>query len=178
MGVFSMYAELAAAEGQFEGYVRPDPRGIRNVNDTSDKRRRGRSGKRGRASVNVAAKILEKHARKSKSRRRYRCKRRDRRSDGRRPDDARQFAAQRVRRRSSQPLRRLDQLARTSRATWRVSATVEPPKRTEVDREQSRRERREERPPQPARTRVPNKKTGSKEEAVPLDRAGLRGRIF
>jgi hypothetical protein len=57
MGVFSMYAELAAAEGRFEGYVRPileDPQLFNSETDSQ-----GPLRKTWEALVNVAAKILE-----------------------------------------------------------------------------------------------------------------------
>jgi hypothetical protein len=57
MGVFSMYAELAAAEGRFEGYVRPileDPQFIAANEDEEGPFRRAWEGL-----VNLAAKILE-----------------------------------------------------------------------------------------------------------------------
>jgi hypothetical protein len=57
MGVFSMYAELAAAEGSFEGYVRPileDPKFV-DANEDED----GPFRKAWEGLVNLAAKILE-----------------------------------------------------------------------------------------------------------------------
>ena len=57
MGVFSMYAELAAAEGRFEGYVRPileDPQFV-DANEDED----GPFRKAWEGLVNLAAKILE-----------------------------------------------------------------------------------------------------------------------
>jgi Domain of Unknown Function (DUF748) len=57
MGVFSMYSELAAAEGRFEGYVRPileDPQFISANEDEEGPFRKAWEGL-----VNVAAKILE-----------------------------------------------------------------------------------------------------------------------
>jgi hypothetical protein len=57
MGVFSMYSELAAAEGRFEGYVRPileDPQLFDSETDSQ-----GPFRKAWEALVNVAAKILE-----------------------------------------------------------------------------------------------------------------------
>ena len=57
MGVFSMYAELAAAEGRFEGYVRPileDPEFV-DANQDED----GPFRKAWEGLVNLAAKILE-----------------------------------------------------------------------------------------------------------------------
>jgi len=57
MGVFSMYAELAAAEGKFEGYVRPileDPKFIDHSDDEKGPFRKAWEGL-----VNLAAKILE-----------------------------------------------------------------------------------------------------------------------
>jgi hypothetical protein len=57
MGVFSMYSELAAAEGRFEGYVRPileDPQLFNSETDSQ-----GPFRKAWEALVNVAAKILE-----------------------------------------------------------------------------------------------------------------------
>jgi hypothetical protein len=57
MGVFSMYAELAAAEGRFEGYVRPileDPKFIDHSDDEKGPFRKAWEGL-----VNVAARILE-----------------------------------------------------------------------------------------------------------------------
>jgi hypothetical protein len=57
LGVFSMYSELAAAEGRFEGYVRPileDPKFI----DASDEEE-GPFRKAWEGLVNLAAKILE-----------------------------------------------------------------------------------------------------------------------
>lgn len=58
MGVFSMYSELAAAEGRFEGYVRPileDPQLFDAETDDSQ----GPFRKAWEALVNVAAKLLE-----------------------------------------------------------------------------------------------------------------------
>jgi hypothetical protein len=57
MGVFSMYAELASAEGRFEGYVRPileDPQFVDANEDEKGPFRKAWEGL-----VNVAAKILE-----------------------------------------------------------------------------------------------------------------------
>jgi hypothetical protein len=57
MGVFSMYAELAAAEGRFEGYVRPileDPQFVSANEDDEGPFRKAWEGL-----VNLAAKILE-----------------------------------------------------------------------------------------------------------------------
>ena len=57
MGVFSMYSELAAAEGRFEGYVRPileDPQFV-SANEDED----GPFRKAWEGLVNLAAKILE-----------------------------------------------------------------------------------------------------------------------
>lgn len=57
MGVFSMYAELAAAEGRFEGYVRPileEPKFIDANEDDEGPFRKAWEGL-----VNLAAKILE-----------------------------------------------------------------------------------------------------------------------
>ena len=58
MGVFSMYAELAAAEGRFEGYARPileDPKFVdKNEDDDEGPFRKAWEGL-----VNLAAKILE-----------------------------------------------------------------------------------------------------------------------
>jgi hypothetical protein len=57
MGVFSMYSELAAAEGRFEGYVRPileDPKFLDRDEETEGPFRRAWEGL-----VNLAAKILE-----------------------------------------------------------------------------------------------------------------------
>ena len=57
MGVFSMYSELAAAEGRFEGYVRPileDPQ-FASANEDED----GPFRKAWEGLVNLAAKILE-----------------------------------------------------------------------------------------------------------------------
>jgi hypothetical protein len=57
MGVFSMYAELAAAEGRFEGYVRPileEPKFV-DANEDED----GPFRKAWEGLVNLAAKILE-----------------------------------------------------------------------------------------------------------------------
>ncbi len=57
MGVFSMYAELAAAEGRFEGYVRPileNPKFVDKSDDDEGPFRKAWEGL-----VNVAAKILE-----------------------------------------------------------------------------------------------------------------------
>jgi hypothetical protein len=56
MGVFSMYSELAAAEGRFEGYVRPileDPKFVSKNEDEGPFR------KAWEGLVNLAAKILE-----------------------------------------------------------------------------------------------------------------------
>src|SRR5262245_923437 len=56
MGVFSMYAELAAAEGRFEGYARPileDPKFVAKHEDEGPVR------KAWEGLVNLAAKILE-----------------------------------------------------------------------------------------------------------------------
>ena len=56
MGVFSMYSELAAAEGRFEGYVRPileDPKFV-SADETEGPFRKAWEGL-----VNLAAKILE-----------------------------------------------------------------------------------------------------------------------
>jgi len=58
MGVFSMYSELAAAEGRFEGYVRPileDPK----FTDKNEDDEEGPFHKAWEGIVNVAAKILE-----------------------------------------------------------------------------------------------------------------------
>jgi hypothetical protein len=57
MGVFSMYAELAAAEGRFEGYARPileDPKFVDRNEDDEGPFRKAWEGL-----VNLAAKILE-----------------------------------------------------------------------------------------------------------------------
>jgi hypothetical protein len=57
MGVFSMYSELAAAEGRFEGYVRPilqDPQ-FASASDEDE----GPFRKAWEGLVNLAAKILE-----------------------------------------------------------------------------------------------------------------------
>ena len=57
MGVFSMYSELAAAEGRFEGYVRPileDPKFVDRNEDEGGPFRKAWEGL-----VQVAAKILE-----------------------------------------------------------------------------------------------------------------------
>jgi hypothetical protein len=57
MGVFSMYAELAAAEGRFEGYARPileDPKFIDKNEDDEGPFRKAWEGL-----VNLAAKLLE-----------------------------------------------------------------------------------------------------------------------
>jgi hypothetical protein len=57
MGVFSMYSELAAAEGRFEGYVRPileDPQLFDSETDSQ-----GPFRKAWEALVNVAANVLE-----------------------------------------------------------------------------------------------------------------------
>jgi hypothetical protein len=57
MGVFSMYAELAAAEGRFEGYARPileDPKFVDKNEDDEGPFRKAWEGL-----VNLAAKILE-----------------------------------------------------------------------------------------------------------------------
>jgi hypothetical protein len=57
MGVFSMYSELAAAEGRFEGYVRPileDPQFVSANEDEEGPFRKAWEGL-----VNIAAKILE-----------------------------------------------------------------------------------------------------------------------
>jgi hypothetical protein len=56
MGVFSMYSELAAAEGRFEGYVRPileDPQ-FASTDESEGPFRKAWEGL-----VNLAAKILE-----------------------------------------------------------------------------------------------------------------------
>ena len=57
MGVFSMYAELAAAEGKFEGYVRPILENPKFVDRDDDEK--GPFRKAWEGLVNVAAKILE-----------------------------------------------------------------------------------------------------------------------
>jgi hypothetical protein len=57
MGVFSMYAELAAAEGRFEGYVRPILENPKFVDHSDDEK--GPFRKAWEGLVNVAAKILE-----------------------------------------------------------------------------------------------------------------------
>jgi hypothetical protein len=57
MGVFSMYAELAAAEGRFEGYVRPILENPQFVDANEDEK--GPFRKAWEGLVNVAAKILE-----------------------------------------------------------------------------------------------------------------------
>jgi hypothetical protein len=57
MGVFSMYAELAAAEGRFEGYVRPILESPQFVDANEDEK--GPFRKAWEGLVNVAAKILE-----------------------------------------------------------------------------------------------------------------------
>jgi hypothetical protein len=57
MGVFSMYAELAAAEGRFEGYVRPILENPQFVDANEDDK--GPFRKAWEGLVNVAAKILE-----------------------------------------------------------------------------------------------------------------------
>ena len=57
MGVFSMYSELAAAEGRFEGYVRPileDPKFLSAEDESEGPFRKAWEGL-----VNLAAKILE-----------------------------------------------------------------------------------------------------------------------
>jgi hypothetical protein len=57
MGVFSMYAELAAAEGRFEGYVRPILENPQFIDANEDEK--GPLRKAWEGLVNVAAKILE-----------------------------------------------------------------------------------------------------------------------
>lgn len=57
MGVFSMYSELAAAEGRFEGYVRPILENPQLFNSETDSQ--GPFRKAWEALVNVAAKVLE-----------------------------------------------------------------------------------------------------------------------
>ncbi|HET7609589.1 MAG TPA: DUF748 domain-containing protein [Gammaproteobacteria bacterium] len=57
MGAFSMYAELAAAEGKFEGYVRPILENPKFVDRDDDEK--GPFRKAWEGLVNVAAKILE-----------------------------------------------------------------------------------------------------------------------
>jgi hypothetical protein len=59
-GVFSMYSEVASADGRFEGYVKPilqDPKFF-DLHEAS----RGPFRKAWEALVNLAAKILENHA--------------------------------------------------------------------------------------------------------------------
>jgi hypothetical protein len=57
MGVFSMYSELAAAEGRFEGYVRPILENPKFFDSETDSQ--GPFRKAWEALVNVAAKVLE-----------------------------------------------------------------------------------------------------------------------
>jgi hypothetical protein len=57
MGAFSMYSELAAAEGRFEGYVRPILENPELFNSETDDQ--GPFRKAWEALVNVAAKVLE-----------------------------------------------------------------------------------------------------------------------
>lgn len=57
MGSFSMYSELAAAEGRFEGYVRPILDNPELFDDDEDKQ--GPFRKAWEALVNLAAKVLE-----------------------------------------------------------------------------------------------------------------------
>jgi hypothetical protein len=57
MGVFSMYAELAAAEGRFEGYVRPILENPQLFDSETDSQ--GPFRKAWEALVNVAANVLE-----------------------------------------------------------------------------------------------------------------------
>jgi hypothetical protein len=59
MGVFSMYAELAAADGRFEGYVRPILEEPKFVDANEEEEQEGPFRKAWEGLVNLAAKILE-----------------------------------------------------------------------------------------------------------------------
>jgi hypothetical protein len=59
MGAFSMYAELAAAEGRFEGYVRPILENPKFIDGNEDADQEGPFRKAWEGLVNLAAKILE-----------------------------------------------------------------------------------------------------------------------
>ncbi len=59
MGVFSMYSELAAAEGRFEGYVRPILEEPKFVDANEEEEGDGPFRKAWEGLVNLAAKILE-----------------------------------------------------------------------------------------------------------------------
>ena len=139
MGVFSMYSELAAAEGRFEGYVRPileDPQFVK-------RERGGRPVPQGlgRARESRGENLGEPGGRSgrdadSATRRAHGARRRSR-------EDDRELAAQRVRRRVQPLARRLDQPAR--RRERRALLSGEPPAEDQPDQEQSRRERRRDR---------------------------------
>ena len=108
MGVFSMYSELAAAEGRFEGYVRPileDPQFV-SANEDGRPVPQGL----GRARESRGENLGEQGGRSgrdadSATRRAHGARRRSR-------EDDRELAAQRVRRRVQPLARRLDQPAR------------------------------------------------------------------
>ena len=76
MGVFSMYAELAAAEGRFEGYVRPileDPQFVQ----PRTRKRTDRSARPGKGS-SISRRRSSRTRRRIRSRRRSRCAARSR----------------------------------------------------------------------------------------------------